>query len=152
MLIKGATISLAFGRRYGLVGRNGLGKTTLLKMIAHKQLRIPPGISVLHVEQEVNGDETPALEAVLSADLVRHNLLQEEARLVALNSADAAAELSEVYAQLSAIEADKAPAAASVILAGLGFSPEEQVRATKTFSGGWRMRLSGNQNLKSNHR
>lgn len=40
------------------------------------------------------------------------------------------------------IEADKAPARASVILNGLGFSPEMQSRATKTFSGGWRMRLA----------
>lgn len=34
VLIQNATVSLAFGRRYALVGRNGLGKTTLLRMIA----------------------------------------------------------------------------------------------------------------------
>lgn len=34
VLIQGASMSLAYGRRYGLVGKNGLGKTTLLKMIA----------------------------------------------------------------------------------------------------------------------
>ena len=39
--------------RYGFVGRNGLGKTTLLRMISEKQLLIPSHISVLHVEQEV---------------------------------------------------------------------------------------------------
>lgn len=33
-LIAGATLSLAYGRRYGFVGRNGLGKTTLLRMIS----------------------------------------------------------------------------------------------------------------------
>lgn len=52
------------------------------------------------------------------------------------------AELTEVYAQLENIEADKAPARASIILSGLGFTPEMQSRATKTFSGGWRMRLA----------
>lgn len=52
------------------------------------------------------------------------------------------AELTEVYAQLEHIEADKAPAKASIILNGLGFSPEMQARATRTFSGGWRMRLA----------
>jgi ATPase subunit of ABC transporter with duplicated ATPase domains len=50
--------------------------------------------------------------------------------------------LSEVYAQLQHIESDKAPARASIILAGLGFSPEKQMMPTKTFSGGWRMRLA----------
>lgn len=51
-------------------------------------------------------------------------------------------ELSQVYAQLEHIEADKAPARASIILMGLGFTSEMQARATKTFSGGWRMRLA----------
>ena len=51
-------------------------------------------------------------------------------------------ELSEIYAALGAMEADKAPARASIILAGLGFTPDMQIRATKTFSGGWRMRLA----------
>lgn len=97
---------------------------------------------MLHVEQEVTGDDTPAIEAVLEADALRHHLLQEEKRLTALNSTEAATELSEVYAQLSAIEADKAPALASVILAGLGFAADEQRNPTKTFSGGWRMRLA----------
>lgn len=53
-----------------------------------------------------------------------------------------ATQLSEVYAELQAIEADKAPAKASVILNGLGFNPEMQARRTKEFSGGWRMRIA----------
>jgi len=110
--------------------------------IVSKQLRIPSGISILHVEQEVNGDDTRAIEAVLEADSIRHNLLEEEKRLVGLNSPDVANELSEVYAQLSAIDADKAPALAGIILAGLGFSSEDQNKPTRTFSGGWRMRLA----------
>jgi ATP-binding cassette subfamily F protein 3 len=50
--------------------------------------------------------------------------------------------LTEVYAQLQNIEADKAPARASIILNGLGFSSEMQQQPTKEFSGGWRMRLA----------
>jgi len=57
-------------------------------------------------------------------------------------SAELSSELSEIYMQLSAIEADKAPARASVILDGLGFNPDMQKKATKHFSGGWRMRLA----------
>lgn len=53
MLLQGADLTLAYGRRYGLVGRNGLGKSTLLRMISGGQLRIPSHISILHVEQEV---------------------------------------------------------------------------------------------------
>ena len=59
MLIENSTISLAFGRRYALIGRNGLGKSTLLRMIAHRVLRIPAHISILHVEQEVSARTHP---------------------------------------------------------------------------------------------
>lgn len=62
--------------------------------------------------------------------------------LSSTSSAELSSELSEIYMQLSAIEADKAPARASVILDGLGFNPEMQKKATKHFSGGWRMRLA----------
>uniref|UniRef100_A0A8B9SDT0 ATP binding cassette subfamily F member 3 n=1 Tax=Apteryx owenii TaxID=8824 RepID=A0A8B9SDT0_APTOW len=147
VLLTGADLNLAFGRRYGLVGRNGLGKTTLLKMIASQSLRIPSHISILHVEQEVAGDETPALHSVLECDTTRESLLQEERELTARVNAGRGegtegARLSEIYAKLEEIEADKAPARASVILAGLGFNAKMQQQTTKEFSGGWRMRLA----------
>jgi ATP-binding cassette, subfamily F, member 3 len=50
--------------------------------------------------------------------------------------------LSDIYAKLSEMESDKAESRAASILAGLGFSQERQQYATKTFSGGWRMRLA----------
>ncbi|XP_030351967.1 ATP-binding cassette sub-family F member 3 isoform X4 [Strigops habroptila] len=147
VLLAGADLNLAFGRRYGLVGRNGLGKTTLLKMIASRSLHIPSHISILHVEQEVAGDDTPALQSVLECDTTRESLLREERDLTAKVNAGRGegtegARLSEIYAKLEEIEADKAPARASVILAGLGFNAKMQQQTTKEFSGGWRMRLA----------
>lgn len=50
--------------------------------------------------------------------------------------------LSDIHAKLSEMESDKAEPRAASILAGLGFSEERQHFATKTFSGGWRMRLA----------
>lgn len=50
--------------------------------------------------------------------------------------------LSDIYGKLSEMESDKAESRAASILAGLGFSQERQQYPTKTFSGGWRMRLS----------
>uniref|UniRef100_A0A3Q3W7B7 ATP-binding cassette sub-family F member 3 n=1 Tax=Mola mola TaxID=94237 RepID=A0A3Q3W7B7_MOLML len=146
-LLQGAELSLAFGRRYGLIGRNGLGKTTLLKMLASRNLRVPAHISILHVEQEVAGDETAALQSVLESDTLREGLLTEEKMLNAritngISDGTESVRLSEIYSKLEEIEADKAPARASVILAGLGFSPKMQQQATTRFSGGWRMRLA----------
>jgi ATP-binding cassette, subfamily F, member 3 len=50
--------------------------------------------------------------------------------------------LNDVHEKLAEMESDKAESRAASILAGLGFSPERQQFATRTFSGGWRMRLA----------
>lgn len=50
--------------------------------------------------------------------------------------------LSDIYSKLAEMESDKAESRAASILAGLGFSQERQQYATRTFSGGWRMRLA----------
>ncbi|XP_064329989.1 LOW QUALITY PROTEIN: ATP-binding cassette sub-family F member 1 [Phalacrocorax carbo] len=140
-----ADLYIVAGRRYGLVGPNGKGKTTLLKHIANRALSIPPNIDVLLCEQEVVADETPAVQAVLRADTKRLRLLEEEKRLQALleGGDDGAAErLEKVYEEMRATGAAAAEAKARRILAGLGFNPEMQNRATRKFSGGWRMRVS----------
>lgn len=52
------------------------GKTTLLRHIASRAFDIPPGIDILYCEQEVVSDDTPAVEAVLKADIKRTELMQ----------------------------------------------------------------------------
>lgn len=157
-LISDASVTLAYGRRYGLVGRNGTGKTTFLKHMAmHAIDGIPKNCQILHVEQEVAGDDTSVLQCVLSVDSERANLLQEEVRLLAQQrerelagkdkeeggGADVISEkLAHIYKRLELIDAYSAEARAGSILAGLSFTPEMQQRATKTFSGGWRMRVA----------
>jgi ATP-binding cassette subfamily F protein 3 len=78
--------------------------------------------------------------------------IEEERKSLADTSADAARldqqregldiTLTDIHAKLSEMESDKAESRAASILAGLGFSTERQQFATKTFSGGWRMRLA----------
>ncbi|KPM42566.1 Protein GCN20 [Neonectria ditissima] len=164
-ILTDTNLTLAYGRRYGLVGNNGIGKSTLLRALSRREVAIPTHISILHVEQEITGDDTPAIQAVLDADVWRKVLLREQdeitARLAELEaqragladtSADAARidrdretqdnKLGDIQGKLAEMESDKAEPRAASILAGLGFSPERQQFATKTFSGGWRMRLA----------
>ncbi|RYO79095.1 hypothetical protein DL766_003271 [Monosporascus sp. MC13-8B] len=158
-------LTLTYGHRYGLVGNNGVGKSTLLRALSRREVPIPTHISILHVEQEITGDDTSALQAVLDADVWRKILLKEQTEIterlaeieaqrssMADTSADAAKldrdrealdqKLGDIQAKLAEMESDKAESRAASILAGLGFSPERQQYATKTFSGGWRMRLA----------
>lgn len=164
-ILTDTNLTLAYGRRYGLVGQNGIGKSTLLRALARRELAIPTHISILHVEQEIRGDDTPAIQAVLDADVWRKHLLAEQAKILkqladlesqrssmADSSLDAEKldverealdqTLGDVQTKLAEMESDKAESRAASILAGLGFSPERQKFATKTFSGGWRMRLA----------
>lgn len=53
-ILTDTNLTLAYGRRYGLVGQNGIGKSTLLRALARRELAIPTHISILHVEQEVS--------------------------------------------------------------------------------------------------
>lgn len=144
-LFTNASLLIANGRHYGLVGPNGHGKTTLLRHIAQRLFSIPPNIDILYCEQEVVADDFSAVETVLKADVKRNDLLAQQKQLEdELNSGKLEVQdrLNEVYAELKAIGADSAEPRARRILAGLGFTKEMQDRATKNFSGGWRMRVS----------
>ncbi|KAF4780628.1 ABC transporter [Colletotrichum paranaense] len=164
-IVTDTDLTLSYGHRYGLVGHNGVGKSTLLRALSRRELPIPPHITILHVEQELTGDDTPAIQAVLDADVWRKVLLKEQTEItqklaeietqragMADTSADAArldkereaqdGRLGDIQGKLAEMESDKAESRAASILAGLGFSAEKQQNATKTFSGGWRMRLA----------
>lgn len=52
-ILTDTNLTLAYGRRYGLVGQNGIGKSTLLRALSKREVAIPTHISILHVEQEV---------------------------------------------------------------------------------------------------
>ncbi|KAF8091135.1 hypothetical protein N665_0452s0006 [Sinapis alba] len=144
-LLKNASVKISHGKRYGLVGPNGMGKSTLLKLLAWRKIPVPKNIDVLLVEQEVVGDDKSALLAVVSAneELVK---LREEAEAMQNSNDneddDSGEKLAELYERLQILGSDAAEAQASKILAGLGFTKDMQVRPTKSFSGGWRMRIS----------
>lgn len=142
-LFVNANLLIANGRHYGLVGPNGHGKTTLLRHIATRVLKVPPNIDILYCEQEVVADDLSAVESVLKADVKRTELLSELSIMEAAEFSEGQQEkIKEIYEELKAIGADSAEPRARRILAGLGFSRSMQDRATKNFSGGWRMRVS----------
>eukprot|EP01041_Mallomonas_annulata_P005273 gene5273-10553_t len=129
ILLENADLRLVYGRRYGLVGRNGIGKTTLLRHMANFDIEgFPRHHRVLHVKQEVQSSDQSVLDVVLASDVERMNLLDREKILVALQQStpDDSPEqqqivksLSEVYDRMEQIGAQSAEGRAAVILSGL---------------------------------
>ncbi|MEE9255013.1 MAG: ATP-binding cassette domain-containing protein, partial [Pseudomonadales bacterium] len=138
------------GHRVGVVGRNGVGKTTLFLLARHLLLPeegdviVPNSWRIAHMEQEPGASDLPALEFVLDGheELRR---VQRKIRKAEERNDDHA--LGELYAKLEAIDGYTAEARAGEIMHGLGFTGEELMNRVSEFSGGWRIRLNLAQTL-----
>ncbi|WP_395943973.1 ABC-F family ATP-binding cassette domain-containing protein [Brevundimonas sp.] len=136
-----ASVSLPPGSKVGLVGRNGIGKSTLFKLIlgelhaAGDEISLPKTARIGSVDQEHPATPVSVIDTILEADVERHELLGR------LETAPPE-EMGEIWARLIEIDADAAPARAAEILVGLGFDQENQARPMSHFSGGWRMRVA----------
>ncbi|HEY0052872.1 MAG TPA: ABC-F family ATP-binding cassette domain-containing protein, partial [Caulobacteraceae bacterium] len=136
-----ASVMIPPGAKVGLVGRNGVGKSTLFKLILGQlqaggdEISMPKNARIGSVDQEHPATPVSVLETILEADEERHTLLGR------LETAPPE-ELGEIWGRLIEIDADAAPAKASEILIGLGFSQTDIHRPMAEFSGGWRMRVA----------
>jgi ATP-binding cassette, subfamily F, member 3 len=142
VLLERASLSLPAGHHAGLVGRNGTGKSTLLKLISGElhadsgEIGLPNGTRLGMVAQEAPDGPESLIDTVLKADKERTALLAE-----AEHAADPH-RIADIHTRLADIEAHRAPARAASILHGLGFDAEQQQRPCRDFSGGWRMRVA----------
>ncbi|MET3527391.1 ABC-F family ATP-binding cassette domain-containing protein [Phenylobacterium koreense] len=136
-----ASVSVPVGAKVGLVGRNGVGKSTLFKLILDKlhagdgEIGYPKQARIGSVDQEHPATPVPLIDTVLAADEERASLLHE------LETA-APERMGDIYGRLAEIGADRAPSRAAEILSGLGFSNADLTRPMAEFSGGWRMRVA----------
>jgi ATP-binding cassette subfamily F protein 3 len=136
-----ASVTFPKDAKVGLVGRNGVGKSTLFKLILGQliagsgEISLPKAARIGTVDQEHPATPVTLIDTVLEADVERHNLL------ASLDTAPPE-DLGDIYMRLNEIDADRAPSRAAEILAGLGFTNEDLARPMSEFSGGWRMRVA----------
>ena len=136
-----ASVTLPNPSKVGLVGRNGVGKSTLFKLIKGElqpdtgEVGIPKSARMATVDQEHPATEVSLLDTILAADTERAALL------ASLETAEPE-QMGDIWSRLMEIDADTAPARAAEILNGLGFSTEDLERPMAEFSGGWRMRVA----------
>jgi ATP-binding cassette subfamily F protein 3 len=142
LLLQNAGARVPAGRKTGLIGRNGTGKTTLFRLIAREiepetgEIAFPAAWRLGMIAQEAPGGPQSLIDTVLLADQERTALLEEA------EHAHDPQRISDIHARLLDIGAYGAPARAAEILSGLGFDADAQQRACASFSGGWRMRVA----------
>ncbi|KAG6598007.1 atp-binding cassette sub-family f member 2 [Phytophthora cinnamomi] len=151
VLMEECDISLNYGRRYGLIGRNGSGKSTFMNVLGARGIPIPDSIDIYHLKHEIEASDMTALEAVLSVDEERNKLqaeadeLSEQMTDESMSEEDSEAisdRLTDIYERLDDMDAATAEVRARQILSGLTFSDAMMNKKTKEFSGGWRMRIA----------
>lgn len=144
-LIEDATLQIHPGQKVGLVGANGCGKSSLFALLLgelHQEsgdLQMPPQWVIARVAQETPAVDAPAIEYVLDGDA---ELRQTEAEIADADAAHDGERLGHAHEHLRAIDGYSARARAATLLHGLGFGDDDLVRAVRTFSGGWRVRLN----------
>ncbi len=146
-LFEEVSLQLNPGCRYGLVGANGSGKTTFLKMLAGDE-PIDAGtisfgkairLGVLRQDQFASDDEL-ILDTAMRGDTDVHRALSELDRLSHTDSPDAhhMAELNEIVARGDGYTLESR---AREILVGLGIPSESLQQRLGTLSGGFKLRV-----------
>merc|ERR1712203_177460 len=141
-LLVDTKLELSVGQRYGLIGENGSGKSSLLAVLGNKEVPIQDHIDVYYLQREIAASEKTALQAVMEADAERIKLEALAEELVLREDDEAQEYLQEVYERLDELGADTAESKASHILLRLQFDAKMQAKKCKDFSGGWRMRIA----------
>ena len=145
LLLERTSLRVPPGRKLGLVGANGCGKSSLFALIQGElpadagDLCLPAGWQVAHVAQHTPAGNRAAIDFVLDGD---RELRKVEARLAAAEAQGDGLRQAELHCRLDAIGGYAAESRAARLLHGLGFAVGDERRPIDSWSGGWRMRLA----------
>jgi ATP-binding cassette subfamily F protein 3 len=145
LLLNKVNISLYEKQKIGLIGHNGCGKSTLLDLLLSKihadsgECFINQQLTISHLSQQLPDSKQEALDFVLAGDSDYLALIN---RLAVAEQKGDNEDVLACHEQLNQTGGYGKPALAASIMAGLGFTEQQQRNAVNSFSGGWRMRLS----------
>ena len=150
-LIKNSELKIVRNKRYGLVARNGLGKSTLLHQISSYQIGgFPKHLSVIHVVQKLSAPEVSVLLGYCNSNIEIPFLLEEEERVGKLIDKCKETELDKldnlnnvlnhINGRREELQVWNSEKEAKKILLGLGFTEDQMEQKVSSLSGGWQMR------------
>lgn len=144
ILLEQANLSIAAGKKVGLIGPNGSGKSTLFALLSGQikedqgEVEIPKRWVVHHVIQHVPNSSMSALEYVLEG---HPEYAACQALLAQAQASDDGALIAKCHHDLEEMGGYGLVAQAAQLLYGLGFASHEHQKPVDAFSGGWRVRL-----------
>jgi ATPase subunit of ABC transporter with duplicated ATPase domains len=146
-LFEGVSLELNAGSRYGLVGANGSGKTTFLRVVAGDEaatdgtVAIPSGARIGALRQDLFLDDAQIiLDLAMAGDRDVWNALEERARIIDHGEGDAG-RLAELEDTLRTCGGYTLEARASGVLEGLGIPLSSHRQPLSTLSGGFKLRV-----------
>ena len=145
IILDAATFTIHAKQHVGLVGANGVGKSTLFELVLGRlipedgDVLLADSVRISHLAQHTPDSDRAALAFVLDGDRELRRVQQDIERAEAEGAHD---RLGPLHARLDAIDGYTAEARAGQILHGLGFKGTDFERPVSDFSGGWRMRLA----------
>ncbi|KAJ4329076.1 ABC transporter ATP-binding protein arb1 [Fusarium piperis] len=142
VLITDSTLELSYGRRYGLLGENGCGKSTFLKAIAAREYPIPDHLDIYLLNQGAPPSDLGALEWVVREAELELERLDKLAEKLLEDEGPESPVLIDLYDHMDKLDPSTFSTRASLILTGLGFNKKTIHKKTKDMSGGWRMRVA----------
>jgi len=141
--IKDTKLELNFGRRIGLIGQNGSGKSTMLAGIAAREVPIPDHIDIWYLDSEAKPEDISAIQAVVNVVANEHKRLEDLSMKLLEEDPEKNADMLQVIGdKLDKMDPDTFEPRACELLHGLGFTKAMMEKATKDMSGGWRMRVA----------
>ena len=143
-LVVDADVELHQGCRYGLIGDNGSGKTSVLAAIAEREVPLPEHVDVYHLSEEAPPSDLTGVEAVIAHVTEETQKLEALQQDIIETSGPEDERLDAIAERLGELDPTGAEPRARAILSGLGFADHlvPMDRKTKHMSGGWRMRVS----------
>lgn len=142
VLIQDSVLELNYGRRYGLLGENGCGKSTFLKALATKEYPIPEAIDIYLLDEPAEPSEFSALEYVVREAEHELKRLEDLVEKIIIEDGPESELLEPLYEKMDSMDPDTFESRAAVILIGLGFNAKTILKKTKDMSGGWKMRVA----------
>ena len=142
-LVRDTTLELNYGRRYGLIGQNGSGKSTILAAVGAREIPIPDMIDTWLLDHEAPPSDLTAVEAVIEHAKNEHERLENNMlKLIEEDAEKHADMIAQIGDKLDRMDPQTFETKAFELLNGLGFLDAMLKKATKDMSGGWRMRVS----------